>query len=256
MLALARRWCILAATFAASASPAAGQSIRAQVRDAASGAPVAEAMVRVEAQDGALAGAGFTDGSGALVIRVRTPGAYHVQAQRTGYQLSAAVPVMVEGAQARVEIRMAQRPFALDTVVVIGQRANERGRDGFERRRAMGDGVFLDSAYLAQRSGRAAYAGDMLRGVPGVYLRRGAGATVPRSERGWGCMVMLLDGRPFSLNFRDGGRRELHHVIGPRDVKAVEVYREWSEVPPEFRQYADNGPYRCGVYLYWTRARW
>jgi hypothetical protein len=50
--------------------------------------------------------------------------------------------------------------------------------------------------------------------------------------------------------------RELHHVIGPRDIKAVEVYREWSEVPPEFQRYASNGMYRCGAYLYWTQARW
>ncbi|HEX6372112.1 MAG TPA: carboxypeptidase-like regulatory domain-containing protein [Longimicrobium sp.] len=246
---------LLVVLAALAARPAAAQSIRAVARDAATGAPVAEAMVRVEAADGSLAAADFTDAAGVVVLRLRQPGTYRVEARRSGYH-PASVEVQAGGARVQAEIRMTQRPFTMDTVVVMGQLPNERGRQGFERRRALGEGVFLDSAYLSQRSGRAAYAGDMLRGVPGLYLQRRAGATVPRSERGWGCMVMLLDGRPFPLSFRDGGRRELHQVLGPRDVKAVEVYREFNEVPPEFRQYADTGPVRCGVYLYWTRVRW
>jgi hypothetical protein len=250
------RWCILAAVLALLiAGPAAAQSIRAVARDAATGAPVSEAMVRVEAQDGSVAAAGFTDASGTVVLRVRRAGPYRVQAARTGYA-PASVGVEVGGAEARVELAMSQRPFALDTVVVFGVPRDERGRQGFERRRALGLGVFLDSAYLEPRMGGAPYVGDMLRGVPGVYLRRVGGATVPRSVRGWRCMVLLLDGFPLGLRFDDGGGRELHHVVGPRDIKGVEVYREYSEVPREFRQYATNGRYNCGVYVYWTRARW
>jgi hypothetical protein len=69
-------------------------------------------------------------------------------------------------------------------------------------------------------------------------------------------MVLLLDGFPLGLRFDDGGSRELHHVVGPRDIQGVEVYREFREVPREFSEYATNGRYNCGVYLYWTRARW
>lgn len=36
----------------------------------------------------------------------------------------------------------------------------------------------------------------------------------------------------------------------------MEVYREFSEVPGEFQMYATQGIYNCGMYLYWTRARW
>ncbi|HEY0020104.1 MAG TPA: TonB-dependent receptor [Longimicrobium sp.] len=250
-----RRW--LGAVLAVlAAGPAAAQSVRAVATDAATGAPVAEAMVRVEAADGSLAAAGFTDEQGTVVLRVRRPGTYRVQARRSGYTVAEVAAVEVGRPQAGVAIAMTQRPFALDTVVVYGQRRNERGRQGFERRRSLGLGVFLDSAYLEQRSGGAAYAGDLLRGVPGLYVeRQGRGGTRPRSQRGWRCMVMLLDGVPVP-QFRAGTRRELSHIIGPRDVKAVEVYREWSEVPPEFQQYASEGIYNCGVYLYWTRASW
>lgn len=257
MKASFRRGCLLAAFFAAfAAHPAAAQSIRAVVRDSATGAPVTEAMVRVEGADGALVASGFVDESGELVLRVRRPGAYRVQAQRSGYHPSAVAVEAGEG-QVRAEIRMTQRPFALDTVVVMGRLANERGRQGFERRRSLGLGVFLDSAYLAQRNGGAAYAGDLLRGIPGLHVERlPRGGSVPRSERGWRCMVMLLDGRPVQ-QFRVGPRRQLSDIIGPGDVQAVEVYREFSEVPPEFQMYANDGRmYNCGVYLYWTRARW
>lgn len=251
------RWSLLAAVAAVVAAlPAHTQSIRAVARDATTGAPVAEAMVRVEDADGTLRAVAFADSSGVVVLRLREPGTYRVEARRAGYQ-EGTVQVQAGDGQAQAEIRMARRPITLDTVIAFGRMEMERGRAGFERRRATSDGVFLDSAYLAQRSGRVAYAGDMLSGVPGVYTQRTTrGMTVVRSERGWKCMVMLLDGRPFSLQFPDGGRRELHQVIGPRDIKGVEVYREGSEVPQEFQQYAVRGRYRCGVYLYWTRAGW
>lgn len=252
----ARVWFLVAALAAAFGAQAAGaQSIRAVARDAATGAPVAEAMVRVETADGVLVGAAFVNENGEAVVRVRAPGRYLVEVRRAGYY-DGAVQVEAAGGQVQTEVRLARRPFALDTVVVYARRDNERGREGFERRRATGEGVFLDSAYLAQRSRRVAFAGDMLTGIPGTYTRRAWGATTVRSLRGWKCMVFLLDGRPFGLGFEDGGARELHQVLGPTDVKGVEVFREWDEVPLEFRQYAERGIYRCGVYIYWTRARW
>lgn len=252
------RFLPLAVLAALSATSAAAQSIRATATDAATGAPVAEALVRVETPDGTVVASGFTAGNGTVVLRVRGAGAYRVEARRAGYQDASAGDVAVGGAdELAVALRMAQRPLGIDTVVVIGRSEDERGRDGFERRRAMNDGVFLDSAYLAPRSGTAAFAGDLLRGVPGIYLRRyGIRETIPRSERGWKCMVMLVDGRPVQLAFLDGGRRDLHHIIGPRDVKAVEVYRTFDEVPAEFRRYAARGGGNCGAYLYWTRAGW
>jgi len=253
----AKRWSLLAAVIAAfAAHPAAAQSIRATVRDAATGAPVAEAVVRVVAADGALVMAGFSNGDGVVALRARGPGTYRLEAQRAGYH-PVVEPLEAGGREVQAEIRMTRRPIGLDTVVVFGTRPGERGRHGFERRQSLGLGVFLDSAYLAAASRRAPYVNDLLQGVPGVQLWRSRkGIPVPGSVRGWRCMVLLLDGEPVLLNFRDGHRRELHELIAPSDIKGVEVYREFSEVPQEFRRHAHNGMYGCGVYLYWTRARW
>jgi len=254
MIAASRkRLFLVAAVMAAvAAQPAAAQSIRATVRDAATGAPVAEALVRVAAEDGALVSSGFANEGGVVVLRVRRPGTYRVEAERSGYT-AAAVQVDAGGPQVQVELRMGRRPFVLDTVVVFGQRRDERGRHGFERRRSLGLGVFLDSATLAQRARTAPWVGDILRGVPGLQMDRPRGrATVPRSVRGWRCMVTLVDGRRMDLV----PPRELHHVIAPSDLKGVEVYREFSEVPEEFRGSVYQGMYPCGAVLYWTRVRW
>lgn len=248
---------VIAALALLAARPAAAQAVRATVTDAATGAPVAEALVRVLDAEGAVAAAGFTAQDGSVVVRMREGGTYAVRAERAGY-LAGAVAGIAVGPQGATEVvlRMAQRPFSMDTVQVIARSRDERGRDAFERRRAMNEGVFLDSAYLASRYERSIDAADLMRGVPGIVVPPHMIERTPRSLRGWRCMVMLLDGRPFKLTFPDGGGRKLRDVIGPHDVVAVEVYREFSEVPPEFRRYAENGIYRCGVYLYWTRVRW
>jgi hypothetical protein len=253
MARFASRWFLIAAAAAAlAASPAAAQTIRATTLDAASGAPVAEALVRVEAADGTLVATGFANEAGVVVLRVRQPGSYRVQAQRGGYD-EAAVQVEAGGAQVAAELRLARRPFVLDTLIVYGRLRDERGRQGFERRRSLGLGVFLDSAVLAERSRGAIYPADVLRGVPGLRLRNPRGrSTVARSVRGWGCMVTLVDGHPMNFVYP----REMHHFMETNDMIAVEVYREFSEVPEEFRIHAHSGIFPCGVIAYWTRVRW
>lgn len=258
MQRLAPRWSLLfaAAAAALAASPAAAQAIRATARDAATGAPVAEALVRALGQDGAQVAAGFSDEAGVVVLRLPRPGTYRVEAQRSGYHATT-MQVEVGGREVQTELRLARRPIALDTVVVFGQQRGERGRHAFTRRQSLGVGVFLDSTYLDQARERAPYLNDLLRGVPGLQLvRNSRGIPRPTSVRGWRCMVLLVDGEPVQFVFADGYRRELHQMVAPSDVKGVEVYREFSEVPQEFRRHAHNGMYGCGVYLYWTRARW
>jgi hypothetical protein len=248
---------VFAVLMALAATPAAAQVIRARATDAGSGAPVAEALVRAETPDGTIAAAAFADQDGVAVLRLREGGTYVVQAERAGYFIAVEPAVAVDPrGEAAAALRMQRRPFTIDTVVVIGRSRDERGRDAFARRRLNGLGVFLDSAYVAQRLPRSRQAADLLFGVPGITVPPALLERHPRSTRGWRCMVLLLDGRPFPLRFADGGGRKLHDSMHPSDVVAVEVYREYDEVPPEFQRHAHQGMYRCGVYLYWTRVRW
>jgi Carboxypeptidase regulatory-like domain len=254
---------LVAALAAFIADSAAAQAVRVTAADSVGGAPLAEALVRVEAEDGSLAGAGFTAADGSVVLRVRQPGTYRVWAERSGYTRGEVSGIaVVRGAPASVTIRMGRRPFTLDTVMVVTRADRmmglERGRDGFARRRSYGLGVFLDSAYVTARRPRTSYAIDLLGGIPGIRLMTvSRSERFARSDRGWKCLKLLLDGQPLNLNLRGSGpRRELNHVIGPRDVVSVEVYREFAEVPPEFRIYTENGMYNCGLILIWTRSMW
>ncbi|HEX6042075.1 carboxypeptidase-like regulatory domain-containing protein [Longimicrobium sp.] len=241
---------LLAFSCALLASPIAAQTVRATVVDAAEGTPIPEALVRVEAEDGTVVGAAFTREDGTAVVRLREGGSFRVTAHRGGHDPATQPLVAASSGTVQVQLRLSRRPFAIDTVQVIARSRDETGRQGFERRRLTNDGVFLDSAYLAQR--RTPMLNDFLVGVPGFTTWAGRNGRQVRPDRGWRCMVTLLDGDPPP----GGEERRLDRMIYTRDVIAMEVYREYAEVPPEFREHARQGIYPCGVLLYWTRVGW
>ncbi|HEX8394786.1 MAG TPA: carboxypeptidase-like regulatory domain-containing protein [Longimicrobium sp.] len=269
---------LCAALLAAALAPhAQAQTIRASVARGP-GLPLAEVLVRAQAEDGSTVGAGFTRRDGVAVLRLRKAGTYRVLAQRGGYHdVTVQTVVVGRDGEASVPLRMTQRPFTLDTVTVVARLRNERGRQAFQRRRAMGEGVYLDAEYLRARSPREVT--DFLIGVPGIAFQAGREGGIPVTTRGERCMVTLIDGRPVpaltralpmvrnaSLNRAvplgfdpgDPAARTLNRMVYPDDVVAMEVYREWNEVPLEYRQYAyaPEQQQRCGASLYWTSSRW
>jgi hypothetical protein len=235
-----------------AASPAAAQTVRVTVTDAA-GAPVAGAMVRVEDASGALAQAGFADARGEVQLRLEEGGRYAVGATRAGYQRGVEAVTVAPSGQTPVTIRLAARPLVLDTVTVVGARDREVGRETFERRRMTAGGIYLDSAYVARR--RATYPGDLLYSIPGIEVvaERRSGVRRPVTRMGSRCLVYLVNGLPFY-----GGWPRwvpLEETLRRTDVVAVEVYREFSEVPRELHRYAWSRG-QCGVVVYWTEDGW
>jgi hypothetical protein len=253
------------------AGAAAAQNVSVSVADAQSGAPIAAAMVRVEDAGGTVVRAGFTRPDGTLRLRVGD-GDYQVFVRRAGYY-EAAAALHVQVAEAAVAVQMRQRPFILDTVLVIAPgEGEERGRDAFRRRSQTEDGVFLDPAYLTQRY-HSMYVSDLLYGVPDLMVVSPTCLSRPRSRspwsgcagrlsprrpvstRGWGCFTTLRDGRPPEMGAFDPeyGHNEIDFWLRPRDVVGVEVYHVPSQIPRELRQYAQP---HCGMINYWTRNRW
>lgn len=236
-----------------AAAPSAAQTLRVTVTDAATGAPVDGAMVRVEDGDGELEQAGFTDRRGEARLRLDDPGPYAVSASRAGYLPAARTVSVAPGGETAAALGLAARPFALDTVVVVGSTGREVGRQTFDRRRATGNGIYLDSAYVAQR--RATYPGDLLYSVPGieVSVERRTGVRRAGTRMGNRCLQFLVNGLPFY-----GGWPRfvpLEETLRRTDVVAVEVYREFSEVPRELQRYAWSRG-QCGVVVYWTEDGW
>jgi hypothetical protein len=234
------------------AAPCAAQTVRVTVADAASGAPVEGAMVRVEDAAGELAQAGFTDRHGEIRLRLDDPGPYAVSASRAGYTPAAQAVTVAPSGQAEAALRLAARPFVLDTVTVVGSTGREVGRQTFDRRRATGNGIYLDSAYVAQR--RATYPGDLLYSIPGIEVStERTGVRRPSTRMGTRCLQFLVNGMPFY-----GGWPRfvpLETTLRRTDIVAVEVYREFSEVPRELQRHAWLRG-QCGLVVYWTEDGW
>jgi hypothetical protein len=231
------------------------QAVRVTVTDEATGAPVAGALVRLENEAGELARAGFSDARGTLRLRPREGGRYVLSAERAGYLRAQAEVAVTEGGEAAGTLRMRASPVGLDTVRVVALTAGpEVGRHTFERRRTSGRGIYLDSAYVAQRS--ALWPGDLLESVPGIEVRTAhgrAGYRLPTTRMGGRCLNMLVNGLPFY-----GGWPRwvpLEETLRRRNVVAVEVYRVFEEVPRELQRFARN-PRPCGLVVYWTQDGW
>lgn len=231
------------------------QAVRVTVLDEATGAPVAGAMVRVQDAVGTLARAGFADARGTIQLRVREPGRYVVRAERSGYAPAEAPVLFAQGAPATAELRMRAAPVGLDTLrVTVLTAGPELGSATFERRRAEGMGIYLDSAYVSQV--RAIWPGELLESVPGIDVRMThgrAGYREPSTRMGGRCLNVLVNGLPYY----GGWPRALmlEETLRRSDVVAVEVYRTFQEVPRELQRLART-PRPCGLVIYWTEDGW
>ncbi len=234
--------------------PASAQIVRVTVTDAATGAPVEDAMLRLEGPDLTLVRAAFSDANGRGALRVPA-GAYVLRVQRSGYT-PGEQRLQVAAGENAVGVQLRARPLVLDTLQVVTAGENERGRDAFRRRSLTEDGVFLDPEYFAQRYRGALYLGDLMRGAPGIILPMEPRTGRPRisNARQWGCFNTLLNGEPYR------GPGPLDNWIKPRELVGVEIYHWSSNVPQEYRRYAwqdVQGPaLPCGLIIYWTRSRW
>ncbi len=230
------------------------QAVRITVLDDATGAPVAGALVRVQDDSGSLARAGFADGRGTVQLRVREPGRYVVRAERAGYTTAETRVLFAPGGPPAAELRMRAAPVGLDTVRVALTVGREVGAQTFDRRRAEGQGIYLDSAYVSQV--RANWPGELLESVPGIDIRTAHGAMgwrQPSTQMGRRCLNTLVNGLPYY----GGWPRALmlEETLRRSDVVAIEVYRTFQEVPRELHRYARN-PRPCGLIIYWTEDGW
>jgi hypothetical protein len=231
------------------------QAVRATVTDQGTGAPVAGALVRVEEETGALVRAGFSDARGTVRLPVLGGGRYVVSAERAGYMRTRVTLLVQSAGETPADVAMAASPFSLDTVRVTAEATgSEQGSQTFERRRATGRGVYLDSAYVAAQ--RGSWPGDLLQSVPGIEVQTvhgPSGVRRPTTRMGARCLNSLVNGLPYY-----GGWPRwvpLEQTLRRADVVAVEVYRVFDEVPRELQRYSRaNGA--CGLIIYWTEDGW
>jgi outer membrane receptor protein involved in Fe transport len=214
---------VVVALFVAALPPLAAQgatrergrgALAGQVRDAATGRPIAEAIVLVH---GTLLRA-TTDARGAYEIRDVAAGVYTVQALFLGYRSASRSGVEVKpGATRRVDLALDRAAVALPEVTVTASRRTQATAES-----PASEAIIAGREITARNAITVA---DVLPFVPGVTLNHGdldiRGATGVAGGVG-SRVLMLLDGHP--VLSADGGEVDFT-ALPLLDIDRVEVVK-------------------------------
>lgn len=249
---------ILSALCASLLMPAVAraQAVRGRVLDDSTGTAIGQVSLTLLDSAGVAVGSTITGDNGAFILPAPDSGRYRLHADRLGY-----TSVMTESFAINhrdttgvlIHMGVGAVPLAPLTVVGYRKRSRMRGRDRFAADEALGRGVFITPQQIEAMHPRLTT--GVLTNVPGVWLARRGFIVTPRSEW-WGCMHVVVNGLPFR-NFNGEG---IDGDVLPGDLKAMEVYRSMSEVPPREQQWvaptSDKLLAECGLLVIWTKAAW
>jgi hypothetical protein len=247
----ARTTVLLAAVLAFGSlggAPAAAQQptaadLQVTVRSAADGAPLSGAQVTVT---GTLVG-GMTRPDGSIVLRGIAPGSVRIRVQHLGHEAESLSVDLEAGRLNEVEVRLEVLPIPVEAVEanVRASRSQQMLTDaGFFRRRGVNPGTFVTRAQIERRN--PVRMSDMLRNMAGMQLTPTVAgqsrASSGREPRAVSCPIQyFVNGTPVNaFNIDD---------VRPEDVEGIEIYRGFSQIPPEF----NRGMAMCGVIVIWTR---
>jgi hypothetical protein len=223
------------------------QTIVGYVLDDVTDVPVATAAIMLlDSTDTAVRWA-ESDSVGRFFIAAPGAGRYRLYADRLAYGeiLSEAFSLDDTGS-VEILVRMVPLPMELDALVVTAERRRLKLEEkGFYRRQRASMGYFFDTDDIRVRDPLRVT--DVMRDVPGVYLRRQRlGGLVALTWRlGRLCpMKVVVDG--FKL---DTSSMSIDDLINPDFVVGMEVYPGGVGAPVQHRG-LDS---RCGVVMIWTR---
>jgi hypothetical protein len=278
-------WLLALLVLGTSSEAASAQLVHGRVVDEGTGEGVSLARVTVLAGDSVAAGPMTASREGRFRLRLPGPGSYRIQVDRLGYPLHTTLAFQAGPfEEVEVQVALAPEPIPLAPVEVIA-RGVERGRDQFARRRAAGQGVFVDPIHIAlmRDARRIRIPADVVRGVEGIRVGFDGGI-----DSVHGCITVFVDQNPIAIGRALGGggaagATELiprspageggrfgggHDPLAPipldqfldyRQIIAAEVYRSLDEVPREVRagvRWQDVEWDRCGVVWIWTTTGW
>jgi hypothetical protein len=207
------------------------------------GAPVSGARVQLEGTIHTTT----SKSDGTFGLDSLPSGSQVVIARRIGYnpveqpvELSASTP-------ATVVLRFDQAVAMLPTVTTEAQVETGLDAVGFNTRKKMGMGSYLDTKQIDNL--QAPKFTDILRVVPGLRVQTSGYDTQVYDQRsqGTGCVNYVVDGSPWvSMNPGD-----IDAYLIPSNVGAIEVYHG-IETPP---QYITPGQSGCATIVIWTKWR-
>jgi hypothetical protein len=206
----------------------------------AGGVPVSGARVSVQGSESSAA----TGQDGKFTLTGVLPGTQAILVRRVGYS-PVQTPLDVKvGAANDVTVRLGSAAPMLSAVKVEAK-ADPLKSTGFERRRKMGFGRYLDLDQI--KASNPTYTSDILRRVPGLQVLGSGSSAVVSTTRSGGCIQFMLDNNRIPV----GNGQSIDDVIQPQDVVAVEFYNP-VDVPVELSGGTNTG---CALVVLWSRAK-
>jgi hypothetical protein len=222
--------------------------LRGVVR-ALDGAPIAGARVSLSSGLGETP----TNARGEFVLRGLPFGTHTIEARAIGYVPGQEIADIVEFGSRDAELVLLDvSAYLLDTVRIGAvRRLDAAAREGFERRRRMGSGYFVDESVLDTM--RAITFKDLVRRIPGIRFTRGNRLDdISRehvefsSGQGAPCVpVIYLNGAQLVHE-----KVDLDLLVHPASVRRIEAYFRGVAIPAEFAS-----SQTCGVLAIWTAPR-
>jgi hypothetical protein len=206
------------------------------------GRPVSGARVSIW---GAVSQA-VTDDNGAFALIDLPSGTRTIDVRALGYVPTRdPVDLLASDVPNHHDVRLISVKTVLDTMRITGTVAFNRDANGFDRRRRMGFGHFVDRETIERRP--AIYTTDFLRMMPSVYVQPGSfgQAVFMRSTMGGYCRPELyIDGMRFPPDFGD-----IDQLTSPDQLAGIEVYTRALQAPAEYSSFQSG----CGSVVIWTR---
>lgn len=180
-----------------------------------------------------------SDAGGDFAFHPVAAGPYRLLVLALGYREFSDTLTLLAGEEAVTEVALVPEALELEPLLVRVAPGRSSLMRGFEQRKAMGAGTFVDRSEIEKR--RPQQVTDLFRTMPGVRLvpdRRGDSHVTLRGQ----CRpALVMDGSPVFSGM------SLDLILRPDDVEAIEVHSTAS-MPIE---YARDG---CGAVLIWTRV--
>lgn len=235
-----------------AAAPAGAQQVSGRVSEQSFGDPLPSVHVGLQDSAGVRIRWTLTNEEGRFSLAVEPGVRYRLSVARLGFH-TRETDWFTVGAEEDLEldIRLEINPVELEPMLVERRASRVTpGRDLVQRHQMLGKGVFLSGTLIEAADPH--YTLDAFRQVEGIMVN---GSELVAMRGPYRCLKYLQNNLP--LRHESG-----YNAILPKDIAAVEIYREFAEVPPDLRFEAldmdvKTGQVRhCGLVNMWTKGAW
>jgi len=242
--------------------PAGTAGISGRVLDAGTRLPIPNAVVQIRSLDRLVE----TDSLGRFTLSGLPAGFFAVRVIRIGYTPVERNLTTTAGRVGTVEYVLSAEAAELPDVVVAAKPEEVEGPAilaGFEERRRLGGGTFLDQATLTRCATRRM--SDVLRGAANlrmitdnqhVYVAsdRQMVRSMRPGQNGPCYLDIVVDGQEIWSQTRDGDTKgspppNINDIVNVAELAVAEIYGSTASVPLKYRSIGNA----CGALMFWTK---